>query len=77
MILLSRLQKLQRLVWIIGLKFVRHKARDLEWITRDMMAMMQMRLMMTIPAMFQKEIHFRISWLRSNRARAISLTMST
>ncbi|KAG0350474.1 hypothetical protein BG005_010023 [Podila minutissima] len=59
MILLSRLKKLRRLIWITGNHFGNKlKDRDLEWITRDMMPKMHRRQLMMIPGVLKAENHF-------------------
>ncbi|KAF9293099.1 hypothetical protein BGZ74_011850 [Mortierella antarctica] len=59
MILLSRLKKLRRLIWITGNHFGNKlKDRDLEWITRDMVPKMHRRQLMMIPGVLKAENHF-------------------
>ncbi|KAF9330785.1 hypothetical protein BG006_006295 [Podila minutissima] len=59
MILLSRLKKLRRLIWVTGDHFGNKlKDRDMEWITRDMVPKMHRRQLMMIPSVLKAENHF-------------------
>ncbi|KAG0024768.1 hypothetical protein BGZ82_010358, partial [Podila clonocystis] len=74
MILLSRLKKLRRLVWVVGYKFGSTlKDRDLEWITRDMTSKMHRWQLMMIPRVLKAENHFldQVAPFKSNKDHII------
>ncbi|KAG0094271.1 hypothetical protein BGZ93_007429 [Podila epicladia] len=74
MILLSRLKKLKRLIWVVGDNFGKKlKDRDMEWITRDMTPKMHRRQLLMIPGVLKAENHFldQLAPFKSNKDHII------